>query len=125
MPETRYDAAILQQYADDLYAQARWAIYSTAFIYGLVTFGVAFVISNVGTIFKSNVNLSLQPGVLLIALIGVAVGVAASFGVTRLMASQRSSSSWKRRLFSASARLNSTRAALRSRKPCQRRQEDR
>jgi len=77
MPETRYDAAILQQYADDLYAQARWAIYSTAFIYGLVTFGVAFVISNVGTIFKSNVNLSLQPGVLLIALIGVAVGVAA------------------------------------------------
>jgi hypothetical protein len=77
MPETKYDAAILQQYADDLYAQARWVIYSTAFIYGLVTFGVTFVISNVGTIFKSNVNLSLQPGVLLIALIGVAVGVAA------------------------------------------------
>jgi hypothetical protein len=77
MPETKYDAAILQQYADDLYAQARWVIFSTAFIYGLVTFGVTFLISNVGTVFKSNFNLSLQPGVLLIALIGAAVGVSA------------------------------------------------
>jgi hypothetical protein len=77
MPETKYDDAILQRYADDLYAQARWVIYSTAFIYGLVTFGIAFGISNVGTIFKSNVSLSLQPGVLLFALIGAAVGVAA------------------------------------------------
>jgi len=77
MPETKYDAAILQQYADDLYAQARWVIFSTAFLYGLVTFGVTFLISNVGTVFKSNFNLSLQPGVLLIALIGAAVGVSA------------------------------------------------
>ena len=77
MPETKYDAAILQQYADDLYAQARWVIYSTAFIYGLVTFGVTFLISNGATFFKSNFNLSFQPGVLLIALIGAAVGVSA------------------------------------------------
>ncbi len=40
MPETKYDAAILQQYADDLYAQARSVIATTAFIYGLVAFGV-------------------------------------------------------------------------------------
>lgn len=77
MPETKYDAAILQQYADDLYAQARWVIYSTAFIYGLVTFGVCFVLSNGGTFFRSNFHLSLDPSVLLIALIGAAVGVAA------------------------------------------------
>jgi hypothetical protein len=77
MPETKYDAAILQQYADDLYAQARWVIFSTASIYGLVTFGVTFLISNVGTAFKSNFNLSLQPGILLIALIGAVVGVSA------------------------------------------------
>ena len=77
MPETKYDAAMLQQYADDLYAQARWVIFSTAFIYGLVTFGVTFVVSNASTIFKSNFNLSIQPGVLLIAVIGAAVGVSA------------------------------------------------
>jgi hypothetical protein len=77
MSETKYDAAVLQQYADDLYTQARWAIYSTAFIYSLVTFGVCFVLSNSGTIFRANFHLSLDPGVLLVALIGGAVGVAA------------------------------------------------
>jgi hypothetical protein len=78
MPKTKYDAAILQQYADDLYAQARWVIYSTAFMYGLVTFGVTFLISTGADLFKHpNAIISIQPGVLLIALIGVAVGVSA------------------------------------------------
>lgn len=76
MPETRYDAAILQQYADDLYAQARWVIVRMALIYGLVTFGVASIIANTNTLFRSNVSFTIQPGVLLIALIAAAVGVA-------------------------------------------------
>lgn len=78
MSETKYDAAILQQYADDLYAQARWVIFSTAFIYGLVTFGLTFLISIGPDLFKHpNAVITIQPGVLMIALIGAAVGVAA------------------------------------------------
>ena len=76
MSETKYDAAVLQQYADDLYGQARMVIFSTAFIYGLVTFGVAFLISSGAEMFKHpNADLTIQPGVLMIALIGAAVGV--------------------------------------------------
>jgi hypothetical protein len=75
MSETKYNAAILQQCADDLYAQASWVIVSTALVYGFVTFGVCFVLSNGGTFFRSDYHFSIQPGVLLIALIGAAVGV--------------------------------------------------
>jgi len=77
MSETKYDTSILQQYADDLYAQANWVIVSTAVVYGFVTFGVCFFLSNGGNVFRSNYHLSLHPAVLLIALIGAAVGVAA------------------------------------------------
>lgn len=77
MPETKYDASILQQYADELYAQANWVIVSTALVYGFVTFAVCFTLSNGGTFFRSTYHLSIQPGVLLVALIGAAVGVAA------------------------------------------------
>jgi hypothetical protein len=77
MPDTKYDASILQQYADERYAQANWIIVSTALVYGFVTFGVCFILSTGGNFFRSNYHLSIQPGVLLVALIGAAVGVAA------------------------------------------------
>jgi hypothetical protein len=76
MPETKYDAAILQQYADDLYAQARSVIATTAFIYGLVAFGVAFLLSNSATFFRSNADFTILPAAV-VGLIGAAVGVAA------------------------------------------------
>jgi len=43
MPETKYGAAVLQKYADDLYSRARWVIFSTAFPYELITFVLAFL----------------------------------------------------------------------------------
>ncbi len=47
-------------------------------MYGLVTFGVTFLISSGADLFKhSNAGLTIQPGVLLIAAIGAAVGVSA------------------------------------------------
>lgn len=78
MPETKYDAAVLQKYADDLYSQARWVIFSTTFVYGLVTFIGAFLLVSGLDLFKHpNGSLSIQPGVLVLAAIGAAVGLAA------------------------------------------------
>lgn len=36
--QTQYDAAILQQFADDLYARARWIVFTTALVYIVVAF---------------------------------------------------------------------------------------
>lgn len=41
---TTYDANILQQYADDLYRQAKWIIVSTAVRYGVAVFLVSLLI---------------------------------------------------------------------------------
>jgi len=107
MTETKYDATVLQQYANDLYSQASWVIYSTAFIYGLITFGVTFLISSGADLFKHpNAGLSIQPGVLMIAAIGVAVGVVCG-------RKRRSSSNWRLRRFFVSAKSNSIHVSLR------------
>lgn len=42
---TIYDEAILQQYADDLYRQAKWIIVSTAIKYGLAVFLASFALA--------------------------------------------------------------------------------
>ena len=39
---TEYDQNILQQFADQLYSQARWIVFSTAIKYGFTVFLVAF-----------------------------------------------------------------------------------
>lgn len=41
---TQYDSSILQQFADDLYARARWIVFTTALVYAFVGFvGSAFL----------------------------------------------------------------------------------
>ena len=42
---TTYDEKILQEYADDLYKQAKWIVVWTAVRYGLAVFVVSFAIS--------------------------------------------------------------------------------
>ena len=42
---TNYDEKILQEYADDLYKQAKWVVAWTAVRYGLAVFLVSFAIS--------------------------------------------------------------------------------
>jgi uncharacterized membrane protein YhaH (DUF805 family) len=39
---TEFDSSILQQYADHLYRQAKWIVFSMAVKYGLAVFLVAF-----------------------------------------------------------------------------------
>jgi hypothetical protein len=43
--QTQYDAAILQQFADDLYARARWIVFTTALVYTFVGFGGSAVLA--------------------------------------------------------------------------------
>jgi len=75
MPETKYDTAVLQKYADDLYSQARWVIFSATFIYGLVTFVVSFLlVSGLDLVKHPSASVSIQPGLLMLAVIGGAVG---------------------------------------------------
>jgi uncharacterized membrane protein len=74
MSDTKYDASILQQYADDLYTQASWVIVRMALIYGLVTFAAFSIFANSNALFRSNVKFTIQPGVLLFAVIGALVG---------------------------------------------------
>jgi hypothetical protein len=42
---TAYDENVLQQYADDLYRQAKWIVIMSALQYGLAVFLVSFGIS--------------------------------------------------------------------------------
>jgi hypothetical protein len=41
MTSTQYDSSILQQFADDLYARARWIVFKTTAFYGFVALSVS------------------------------------------------------------------------------------
>ena len=76
MNPTRYDSSILQQFADDLYARARWIIFSTAAVYGVIV----FLLSVVGTLATSH-STSLEPQNW--AVIGTLTLIAVGIGVNR------------------------------------------
>jgi tetrahydromethanopterin S-methyltransferase subunit E len=78
---TNYDENILQQYADDLYQQAKWIVVMSALRYGLVVFLVSFGISMI--VASSQMQISTDAAnsgvamvmVLFLTLLAVVVGV--------------------------------------------------
>jgi hypothetical protein len=76
---TSYDENVLQQYADDLYRQAKWIVVMSALRYGVVVFVVSFGISMmVATSQKSISTDAANSGVVLVlflTLIGILVGI--------------------------------------------------
>jgi len=74
-----YDEKILQQYADDLYRQAKGIIVWTAVRYGAAVFLVSFLVSMAVASTQKNVSTDAANSglilVLFLALIGIAVGV--------------------------------------------------
>jgi uncharacterized membrane protein len=74
-----YDDNILQQYADDLYRQAKGIIIRTAARYGLAVFLVSAILSMViATLQKQISTDAANSGVILVlflTLVGIAVGV--------------------------------------------------
>jgi len=76
---TNYDEKILQQYADDLYQQAKWIVVWSAVRYGLAVFLVSFLVSMAVASSQKNVSTdAANSGVVLVlflTLIGIAVGV--------------------------------------------------
>jgi len=76
---TTYDENVLQQYADDLYRQAKWITVWSAVRYGLVVFLVSFLISMAVASSQKDVSTdAANSGVMLVlflTLIGIAVGV--------------------------------------------------
>jgi hypothetical protein len=73
-----YDENILQQYADSLYRQAKWIVFFTAARYGVVVFFVAAVLGALIGLEKRVGVDAANTGViwiLVLTLIGVAVGV--------------------------------------------------
>ncbi len=75
---TTYDENVLQQYADDLYKQAKWIAVMSALRYGLAVFLASFGISMVAASSQKNVTTdAANSGLLLVlflTLIGIAVG---------------------------------------------------
>jgi F0F1-type ATP synthase assembly protein I len=75
---TTYDENILQQYADDLYQQAKWIIFWTAVRYGLAVFLVSLVL---GAVIGSQRQVSTDTAnqgvmlVLILTLVGIVAGV--------------------------------------------------
>jgi hypothetical protein len=76
---TNYDENVLQQYADDLYRQAKGIIVWTAARYGAAVFLVSFMVSMAVASSQKNVNTdAANSGVVLVlflTLIGIAAGV--------------------------------------------------
>ena len=75
---TTYDENVLQQYADDLYQQAKWIVVMSALRYGVAVFVVSFGISMVlassqKPIPTDSANAVVVP-VLFLTLIGILVG---------------------------------------------------
>jgi hypothetical protein len=74
---TTYDEHILQEYADDLYKQAKWIVVWTAVRYGLAVFVVSFVIAVVVSVEKNLSTDSANAGALLVfvlTLLGILAG---------------------------------------------------
>jgi len=76
---TTYDENVLQQYADDLYRQAKWIMVWSAVRYGLVVFLASFGTIMVAASSQKNVSTDAANSgmmlVLFLTLIGIAVGV--------------------------------------------------
>ena len=75
----QYDPGILQQYADDLYDEAKRIVFVTALKYGIVTFVLAMIaVPTFAAFIRTFSNPSdTMPGAALIAVIGLAFGVEA------------------------------------------------
>jgi hypothetical protein len=75
---TTYDEKILQEYADDLYKQAKWIVVWTAVRYGFAVFVVSFGISVLVVSVQKNTSTgSANAGALLVfvlTLIGILAG---------------------------------------------------
>jgi tetrahydromethanopterin S-methyltransferase subunit E len=78
---TTYDENVLQQYADDLYRQAKWIVAMTGLRYGVIVLVVSWVaMMMVATAQKSVGTDAANAGVTLVlflTLIGIAIGVGA------------------------------------------------
>jgi F0F1-type ATP synthase membrane subunit c/vacuolar-type H+-ATPase subunit K len=76
---TTYDENVLQQFADDLYKQAKWIVVMSALRYGLVVFLVSFGIGMVVASSQKNVSSDASNAgvmlVLFLTLVGILVGV--------------------------------------------------
>jgi len=76
---TTYDEKVLQQYADDLYQQAKWIVVMSALRYGLAVFLVSFGISMMAASSQKQVSTdAANSGVILVlflTVVGIAVGV--------------------------------------------------
>lgn len=76
---TAYYENILQQFADDLYRQAKWIVILSALRYGVVVFLVSFGISMMVATSQKNISTdSANSGVVLVlflTVIGIAVGI--------------------------------------------------
>jgi tetrahydromethanopterin S-methyltransferase subunit E len=76
---TNYDENVLQQYADDLYKQAKWIVVMSALRYGLVvflaSFGTIMVVASSQKDVSTDAANSGMMLVLFLTLIGIAVGV--------------------------------------------------
>jgi hypothetical protein len=56
MNPTQFDSGILQKFADDLYARARWIIFSTAAMHG----AVVFILSYIGVLVANHMTVQAQ-----------------------------------------------------------------
>ncbi len=78
---TTYDEKVLQEYADDLYAQAKWIIVWTAVRYGLAVLLVSWVVSAVLAASEKHVTTdeanSGVVAILILTVLGILAGVGA------------------------------------------------
>lgn len=76
---TQYDASVLQQFADDLYARARWIVFTTGAKYGvigLVLSGVALAVLQVQS--KEQIPDAVNIGLVIVfTLVAITAGVSA------------------------------------------------
>jgi hypothetical protein len=79
MKEVTYDTAILQQYADALYRQARTIIATTTLKYGFITFMATLLVSSGVSLLKHSIGSPAPDAMsaLLFGAIGALVGLAA------------------------------------------------
>ena len=73
---TTYDETILQEYANDLYRQAKGLIFWTAVRYGLVVLIASWVISLAVTGFQKRISTdAANSGVIFVTILGIAAGM--------------------------------------------------
>jgi len=78
---TEYDAKVLQVYADDLYQQARYVVFTTALRYSVMTLLLSLVILGAFFAYISHGYQSPDSGsqatlsILIVTIIGIAVGI--------------------------------------------------